>query len=164
MKKLRLIAPLLFSVAALASGCIAQHSNTLSAPMQVRLTANELKADVAVREKISGHAKITYFLTIPFGSSNKYADGVLYDGAVVSQLGVYNPYAVQPGDFFSSLISLFSVGAHEAASQAAYDAISKSGADIIIAPRYVTDVQDFFIFKNVEVQVTGYKGTVKGIH
>lgn len=164
MKKLRLIAPLLFSVAALASGCIAHNANTVSAPLQVRLAANELKADVAVGEKISGQAKITYFLTIPFGSSNKYADGVLYDGAVVSQLGVYNPYAVQPGDFFSGLFNLFSVGAHEAAAQAAYDAISKSGADIIIAPRYVADVQDFWLFKNVEVQVTGYKGTVKGIH
>ena len=165
MKKVKLIVPLLFSVGILASGCIAHNANTASAPIQVRLTANELKADVAVGEKIAGQAKITYFLGIPFGSSNKFADGVLYDGSVVTQAGIYNPYGAQPADFVTALFSLFTFGVqHEAASQAAYDAISKSGADIIIAPRYVVDVQEFWIFKNVEAQVTGYKGTVKGIH
>lgn len=162
MKKF--IIPLLFSVA-LTSGCISHNANTASAPLQVRLTANELKADVAVGDKISGQAKITYFLGIPFGSTNKYADGVLYDGSVITQGGVYNPYSPQAQDFFASLFSLF-VGniQQEAAAQAAYDAISKSNADIIIAPRYVLDVQDFWIVKNVEAQVTGYKGTIKSIH
>lgn len=162
MKKL--IVPLLLSVV-LSSGCIAHNTNTASAPLQVRLTANELKADVAVGDKISGQSKITYFLGIPFGSSNKYADGILYDGAIVTQAGVYNPYSPQAQDLFSSLFSLF-VGniQQEAAAQAAYDAITKSGADIIIAPRYVLDVQDFWIVKNVEAQVSGYKGTIKSIH
>lgn len=142
---------LLFSVAALTTGCISHNANTSSAPLQVNLVSNELKADVVVGEKISGQAKITYFFGIPFGSTNKYADGVFYDGMIVDKSG-----------WLASVMSLLG-SVNEAKASAAYDAISKSNADVIISPRYTMDIQDFWIFKNVEAQVTGYKGTIKSI-
>ena len=150
MKKF--VAPLLLlSVVVLASGCISHNGNTASAPLHVNLVANDLKADVTVGEKISGQAKMTYFMIFEFGGTGKYADGVSYDGTS-TQLG---------GNLFSSLLAGDTYAGVK--SSAAYDAISKSNADIIISPRYVVDVQDFGIFKTVEVKVTGYKGTIKSI-
>ena len=149
MKKL--IAPLLLSVVALASGCVSQNVNTASAPLHVNLVANDLKADVVVGEKISGQAKVTYFMIFEFGGTGKYADGVSYDGASTRMAG----------DIFSSLLAGNTYAGVKAS--AAHDAISKSTADVIISPRYVLDVQDFFIFKTVEAKVTGYKGTIKSI-
>jgi len=147
---------LLLSAVVLTSGCITHNSNTASAPLHVNLVANDLKADVAVGEKISGQAKLTtLFWIFTFGGSGKYADGVSYDG-VSTQAG--------GGDFFSSLMSAAQMaGFNQIKSSAAFDAISKSNADVIISPRYVLDVEDYGIFKTVEAKVTGYKGTVKSI-
>lgn len=150
MKKI--VAPLLLlSVVMLTSGCTIHNANTASAPLHVNLVSNDLKADVAVGEKISGQAKVTYFMIFEFGGTGKYADGVSYDGTS-TQVG---------GDIFAALLAGNTYAGVK--SSAAYDAISKSNADVIISPRYVLEVQDFLIFKTVEAKVTGYKGTVKSI-
>ena len=37
------------------------------------------------------------------------------------------------------------------------------GADLIVAPRYEVNVEDYFVYKTVNVKVTGKKGTVTAI-
>jgi hypothetical protein len=50
-----------------------------------------------------------------------------------------------------------------AKSAAAYKAVTTSGADLIVAPRYDVHVEDYFVYKTVNVKVTGKKGTVTAI-
>ena len=40
---------------------------------------------------------------------------------------------------------------------------SDGGADVIVAPRYEVNVQDYFVYKTVNVKVTGNKGVVTAI-
>lgn len=46
---------------------------------------------------------------------------------------------------------------------AAYKAVKSSGSDLIVAPRYEVNVEDYFIYKKVDVTVTGNKGSIKSI-
>ncbi|POR70215.1 hypothetical protein [Pseudomonas syringae] len=46
---------------------------------------------------------------------------------------------------------------------AAFKAVKSSGADLIVAPRYEVSVKDYFIFKKVDVKVTGNKGSINSI-
>ncbi len=41
--------------------------------------------------------------------------------------------------------------------------MKSSGSDLIVAPRYEVNVQDYFIFKKVDVKVTGNKGSINNI-
>jgi hypothetical protein len=50
-----------------------------------------------------------------------------------------------------------------AKAAAAYKAVKSSGADLLVAPRYEVTVNDYFIFKQVNVKVTGNKGSIKSI-
>ena len=47
-------------------------------------------------------------------------------------------------------------------SAALYDAINKSGADLIVNPQYVVTVDNLLLFKTYNVNISGYKGTIKG--
>ena len=46
---------------------------------------------------------------------------------------------------------------------AAYDAISKSGAEIIVNPQYVVTAKGGFLIQNTTVDVTGFKGTITSL-
>ncbi|EGH17386.1 putative lipoprotein, partial [Pseudomonas savastanoi pv. glycinea str. race 4] len=46
---------------------------------------------------------------------------------------------------------------------AAFKAVKSSGADLIVAPRYEVSIKDYFIFKKVDVKVTGSKGNINSI-
>ncbi|MNJ65920.1 hypothetical protein D3C77_619600 [compost metagenome] len=50
-----------------------------------------------------------------------------------------------------------------AKAAAAFKAVKSSDADLIVAPRYEVSVQDYFVFKKVDVKVTGSKGSIKNI-
>jgi hypothetical protein len=41
--------------------------------------------------------------------------------------------------------------------------VKSSGSDLIVAPRYEVTVNDYFIFKKVNVKVTGNKGSIQSI-
>ncbi len=143
MKKFAL--PALLSVAVLASGCATHNVSQPTAPLNGYVDTG-LKADVTVGEKISGESNVKIlFGLFKLGGSNKYADGVTF-GSSASPFG------------FSGLDPISS-----AKSAAAYDAVQKSGADVIVAPKYLVDVQDYFLFRDVKVTVSGYKGTINNI-
>ncbi|MBB2494875.1 hypothetical protein [Aquipseudomonas ullengensis] len=142
MKKIAYIAAA--STLALLTGCA---SHTISQPTAALEGAvkTDLKADVKVGETITGQSSLNIlFNVIKFGGDSKFADGVSY-GASESgfALGLDPVAAVK--------------------SAAAFNAVNASGADVIVAPRYVVDVQDYFVFKKVSVKVTGQKGTVTSI-
>jgi len=143
MKKIALSA--LIATSLLATGCATHNVSQPTVPFAGTVDS-QLKADMTVGEKISGESSETIlFGIIKLGGSNKFADGVTYSGGG-SAFG------------FSGFDPIASVK-----SAAAYDAVSKSGADVIIAPRYVVDVQDYGVYKAVKVKVDGYKGTIKSI-
>ena len=132
----------------IVSGCAGLNKSQYNTPMNVTLKA-PLKADVDVNvgEKISGTASSTVVLFIfEIGRPTKFADGVTYKTS--SGVGLA---AMEYGTV------------HRLKAAAAYDAVTKAKADILVAPNYVVDVQDQFFFKTINVTVTGYKGTIKSI-
>ena len=146
MKKLVLVTLL----AAYLAGCTTINSSQPSGHLKLDADAG-IKADVTVGEKISGSSSITFLcllwcFQLP-GGPDRFAEGVDYQAHSLS--AVHTPFGV-----------LDPFGHVKAA--AAYDAVKKSNADVIIAPRYVIEANDFLLFKTVNTTVTGYKGTIRG--
>jgi len=57
--------------------------------------------------------------------------------------------------------SLMGVSAMETLRAGArYNALSASKADLIVLPKYTTKINDYLVYKEVEVTVIGYKGTL----
>jgi hypothetical protein len=107
---------------------------------------------VSVGKDITGESSATVlFGFINIGGDTKFADGVAYSGGMGGGAAQAIPLlgGVDP------------VGPTKAA--AAYKAVTAANADIIIAPRYEVDVQDYFIVKMVNVNVKGKAGTIKNI-
>lgn len=126
-------------------GCSSQNVSQPHLPLSGEIETN-LKADVAVGEPISGQSDVSIlFNVLRIGGDSQFSDGVTY--GATSGAGL--PFGPDP-------ISA-------AKSAAAYKAVKASGADLIVAPRYELDVQDYFVFKKVSAKVTGNKGTIKSI-
>ncbi|MNE76190.1 hypothetical protein D3C80_1724140 [compost metagenome] len=67
----------------------------------------------------------------------------------------------------SEIVSLSDIrfpyfGPHLRSSHDEYQA-RRLCADLIVAPRYEVSVQDYFVFKKVDVKVTGNKGNIESI-
>ena len=117
----------------MTTGCSMTNKSTLSAPVSVAAQSN-LYASVEVGDPIAGTARATYFLGVfQMAGPDTYADGV-FGGMAAGLKGA-----------------------------AAYDAISSSGAEIIVNPQYVIQTKGGLLFSSVTVDVTGYKGTISSI-
>jgi hypothetical protein len=142
MKRIATIATV--SAFALLTGCASQNVSQPAVPLNGTVETN-LKADVKVGETISGESSVNIlFNMFKLGGDTQFADGVTYGGS--------------EGGFALGLDPVAS-----AKSAAAYKAVTASGADVIVAPRYEVNVQDYFVYKTVHVKVTGNKGTVTAI-
>jgi hypothetical protein len=143
LKKLLIASSLVFAGA--LTGCSSLNVSSNAMPVTAPLETN-VKADIEVGEKISGKASVTKILFFTIANDKQFADGVAYGagGSSVSALPFENPVS-------------------KAKSAAAYKAINESGADIIIAPRYTVETEDFLVFGTINVTVEGYKGTIKSI-
>lgn len=144
MKKLWMSAAVA-AVIATASGCTSYNVNQPSAPVDGTVKT-DLKADVKVGGPITGQSSINIlFGFLKFGGDSQFADGVTYGGSDGgSMLTAFDPVS-------------------SAKSAAAFKAVKSSGADLIVAPRYEVTVQDYLLFKKVDVKVTGNKGNIDGI-
>jgi hypothetical protein len=130
------------------SGCVSYNASQPVAPLDSTVKA-DLKADVKVGGTITGESSTNIlFNFLAFGGDTQFADGVTYGGAGASGGGLALPFP-DP------------VATTKAA--AAYKAVKSSGADLIVAPRYEVNVKDYFIFKKVDVKVTGNKGSINSI-
>lgn len=133
-----------FSALALLTGCASQNVSQPTAPLNGAVKT-DLKADVKVGESISGQSSVSILFNVfKLGGDSQFADGVTYGGS--------------EGGFALGLDPVAS-----AKSAAAYKAVTASGADLIVAPRYEVNVEDYFVYKTVNVKVTGKKGTVTAI-
>ncbi|MBS7661457.1 hypothetical protein I0D00_05770 [Pseudomonas lalucatii] len=133
-----------FSALALLTGCASQNVSQPTAPLNGNVKT-DLKADVKVGESISGESSVSILFNVfKLGGDSQFADGVTYGGG--------------EGGFALGLDPVAS-----AKSAAAYKAVTTSGADLIVAPRYEVNVEDYFVYKTVNVKVTGKKGTVTAI-
>ncbi|MDB6142757.1 MAG: hypothetical protein JWP80_1801 [Pseudomonas sp.] len=144
MKKVYLAAAVAMLIAT-TSGCVSYNASQPTAPISGSVTA-DLKANVQVGEQISGESSTNIlFGWLNIGGDNQFADGVTYGGdGGSSPLGFLDP-----------------VSSVKAA--AAYKAVKSSGSDLIVAPRYEVTVEDYFVFKKVNVKVTGNKGSIASI-
>jgi len=128
------------------SGCTSLNVSSNAMPITAPLETN-IKADVEVGEKISGKASVTKVLFFTIANDKEFADGVDYGSNGAAGVGALP---------FESPVS-------KAKAAAAFKAIEQSGADIIVAPRYTVETEDFLIFGTTQVTVEGYKGTIKSI-
>ena len=143
MKKLYLSAAVAALIAT-TSGCVSYNMSQPSAPISGAVTA-DLKANVKVGEQISGESSTNIlFGWLSVGGDTQFADGVTYGGGGGSAIGLPDP-----------------ISAVKAA--AAYKAVKSSGSDLIVAPRYEVTVEDYIVFKKVNVKVTGNKGSIDSI-
>jgi hypothetical protein len=146
MKKLWMSAAVATLIAT-TSGCVSYNVSQPTAPLE-GVVKTDLKADVKVGGTITGESSTNIlFNFLAFGGDSQFADGVAYGGASGSGgLGLPFPDPVSTTK-----------------AAAAYKAVKSSGADLIVAPRYEVNVQDYFIFKKVDVKVTGNKGSINSI-
>ncbi|WP_122571218.1 hypothetical protein [Pseudomonas viridiflava] len=131
---------------AATSGCVSYNVSQPTAPLEGTVKT-DLKADVKVGGIISGESSTNVlFNFLSIGGDTQFADGVAYVGASGGGMGLALPDPVST-----------------AKAAAAYKAVKSSGADLIVAPRYEVNVKDYFIFKKVDVKVTGNKGSINSI-
>ncbi|UVJ45789.1 hypothetical protein NVV94_09695 [Pseudomonas sp. LS1212] len=143
MKKLWLPAAIV-AVIVTTSGCMSHNVSQPIAPIAGTVSA-DLKAKVAVGETITGQSSSNIlFGFLNLGGDNQFADGVSYGGAPSGGFSLPDPVS-------------------SAKAAAAYKAVKSSNADLIVAPRYEVSVQNYLIFKKVDVKVTGNKGSIESI-
>ncbi len=139
-----------------ASGCSSLSTNVQSSNIRT-VTNTNFQADLQVGDKISGTCTLQKILFFTIGDTDKEATGVTFD----------SPDAVAAQGALAPLFSIFAgadpVG--KCAKAAAYNAVVKNGADAIFAPRYTSEVSGIpFLFQTINVNLTGYKATIKGFH
>ena len=134
------------------TGCSSVHTGVASAPLVEKLDPAVHTPQVKVGEKISGESSAkVLFGFITFGGDNQYVDGMSYTGATSIKDSLPIP------------VPSLSSGMDDVKSAAAYKAITNSGADVIVAPTYKTTVKnDYFVYKELEAKVEGYKGIITG--
>ncbi|MDD4556098.1 MAG: hypothetical protein PHE89_02040 [Alphaproteobacteria bacterium] len=123
------------------SGCASLNQGVPAGALQANVYTNQ-SANVQVGQKVTADSSANViFGFITLSEDSKFADGVSYAGQ-------------------GALNLLDTTGAVKSA--AAYKAMKSSGADVLVAPTYITEIEDFFVFKKVKVTVSAYKGTIKG--
>jgi hypothetical protein len=143
MKKLWMSAAVATLIAT-TSGCVSYNMSQPAAPISGTVKTG-LKADVKVGEAINGESSTNIlFGFLNVGGDTQFADGVTYGGDSGMGLGMLDPIA-------------------STKAAAAFKAVKASGSDLIVAPRYEVSVKDYFIFKQVNVKVTGNKGSIQSI-
>jgi|TARA_Y100001960_G_C14713027_1_gene848061 hypothetical protein len=139
MKNIKSMLVGLVAVFALA-GCASTNQGVPAARLDPSLSSeNEVK--VIVGSKVSATSEGTVVLGfMNFMDDDKYADGVVYGG--------------DKGSWFDTTSKI--------RSAAAYKAMRKSGADVLVAPTYVTEVHEYLLWRHVTVTVNAYKGRIAG--
>jgi hypothetical protein len=126
------------------TGCSTVHTSQYASPLLATVDAH-LKANVEVGPKIAGSSSSTTLFGIFTFGPNKFADGVNY-GFETGGSGLFNL------DCFAAV-----------KSAAAYQAVTNSSSDLIIAPKYTVEYNNYFIFSTKNATVSGYKGVLKSV-
>jgi hypothetical protein len=135
-----------------AGGCVSERASQPSAPLgSFAVERVELQADIDVDmdRRLTGEATeetLLWFITLKRPKS--YAANVRYSA---------------DGSSLSFLDSLFGGAAERMKSAAAYNAVYGK-ADIIVAPQWVVEVEDYVVFSRTTARVSGYAGTIREIY
>lgn len=124
------------------SACTATHQGVPTGALKLNVE-NDRTANIQIGQKVTGNAKGTVILGLfKLAGDTKYADGVNYGmGGFVSPL---DPTA----DFKAA---------------AAYKAVKAGAGDVLFAPIYEVEEQNYFLWKNYDVNVKAYAGKITGI-
>lgn len=132
---------LLLCLSVLLSACSATHVSQPDSALISKVEA-PLEAEITVGNKIYGVAKNTRVLGLFNFGPHTFADGVHYGTGFEQRLS--DEYA-------------------EIKAAAAYQATHKSRADVIVAPRYIIESHNYFLYKTTVARVEGYKGVINRI-
>ena len=101
------------------------------------------------RERISGEAKINVLFGIfAWGDTSAFADNA----------------SLTPSDSFWGAFFAWVPNAKAIAARAAfYNACTTSKSDAVVAARYEIQTDDYFVFKKMNVKVTGFPATLTGV-
>ncbi len=131
--------------------CVSTQKGMQSSPVVSRnVELDPIKADINVADKkVQGKSKSAYFLFFQVKGDNKFAEGITYStDASASMLSKLNPLKViQSGRL------------NKVRGASAYNALEGTDADFIVHPNYVTTVKNYLIYKEYEVEVSGYPAT-----
>jgi hypothetical protein len=133
------------SLVFILTSCSTTRTGTLSTPAYApKAEINPIRANVEVdmNKKLVGESTSSYFLIFQVGGDNKFADGMSYSSE-------------------SQFSAFFKARENKTKSAAAFKAVEGSGADIIVHPNYEIQVNNYIIFKQIKVKVTGYAGYFK---
>lgn len=147
----RSIGAIFIAVATLA-GCVTERAEQHSAPpgsFGMGGARFEVEVSVDMNTRLSGSATeetLLWFITLK--RPKNYAVNVRYsdDGTTISFLN-----------------ALFGGAAERMKAAAAYNA-AYGKADIIVAPQWAVEVEDYIIFTRTTARVTGYAGTIEEIY
>ncbi len=159
MKKILVLTMAIVAVSFM-SGCQSTNASKVAGPLGAITKTICATPDVEVnlKEQISGEATMQSVFILKWGAT-QFADGVSYNGAGGAIAGEPSMLA----ELFGALNSLTGGAVEACKAAAAYDACQKANADVILTPNYVVTIDDFVIYKKINVKVTGYGGTIKGI-
>ena len=122
------------------TGCMSLNENAVSAPYCAQTKTPVFEPTVIVGEKITGKASGTSLFGIFWFGPSEFAEGIVYNG----------------GKF-----DLKFGRSEQVKSAAAYNAINRAQADILVGPKYVVEKHDYFFFSTMTATVSGYKGKIE---
>ena len=127
------------------SGCYSLNQGVSSSPVNMELDA-PYKAELSIMPKAMGQSSQTVLFGIfHVGGDNKYADGVNYAGNS-SSFG---------GSFFDL--------ASKVKSAAAYKVLQQTKADVLVAPTYVVQEENYLLWKTYTAVVQAYPAKIARI-
>ena len=142
-KSLMLVA--VCAIAFIVTGCMSTHTNDATAVAKVNVITKKFEADVVAGKKaVQGTATIhNVFGIFTWGVSKFADDAFVTTSALPFQLCVPPTTVVKQA--------------------ATYNACTANKADFILAAKYKMDIKDFFVYKQIKCDVTGYPDTIKGV-
>ena len=125
------------------TACTATHQGVPTGALKPVLETNNHTANIQVGQKVTGNAKATVILGfIKLADDTKYADGVNFG----------------MGGFVSPLDPTVDLKA-----AAAYKAVKAGKGDVLYAPIYEVEEENYFLWKKYNVNVNAYAGKITGI-
>lgn len=101
------------------------------------------------KERVSGQAKVNVlFGLFAWGDTSAFADNATLSAS---------------DSVFGALFAWLPNAKEIAAKAAFYDACKTSNSDAVVAARYEIQTDDYFVFKKMNVKVTGFPATLTGV-
>ena len=134
------------------TSCSNVSMRTNSATLTTTASA-DFKAKVTVGEKIEGTGSVVYLLgLLPLTVKTYEVSGVLTGSSDGGASLIPNPITM-----VMSLLPPTDI----AKDEAAYNAVTQSGCDVLVDPVYEMVTTNFLLFKSQTCKVTGYRGTIE---